>query len=203
MSTAKSLSALLRQSLADRRSQGFFVDENMDSIPTERIPEEYRKMSAFLPILVLVPKSSLPRETAESRTPLGVDTVRNAAANSSKSHSASPLQVVKSWSANPAPHETLKLGEVLVNFSTMEVHCRGRSVELTTKGFKMLAYLAANPKRVISRDELLTQVWGYDCYPCTRTVDNHILQLRKKLEPSPASPRHFLTVHGSGYKFIP
>lgn len=198
MSAAKSLSAVLRQSLGNRPASSFFVDENMDSIPAERIPEEYRKMSAFFPVLVLVPKSVLPRETVESRPPAAIGTARHATAKLS-----SPLQVVKSCPADLASYETLEFGEVSVNFSTMEVHRRGRVVELTTKSFKMLAYLAANPKRVISRDELLTQVWGYDCYPCTRTVDNHILQLRKKLESSPASPRHFLTVHGSGYKFIP
>jgi DNA-binding response OmpR family regulator len=56
---------------------------------------------------------------------------------------------------------------------------------------------------VISRDELLNEVWGYESYPCTRTVDNHILRLRKKLEPEPRRPRHFRTVHGTGYKFLP
>jgi len=56
---------------------------------------------------------------------------------------------------------------------------------------------------VISRDELLNEVWGYENYPCTRTVDNHILRLRKKLETEPALPKHFHTVHSSGYKFLP
>jgi DNA-binding response OmpR family regulator len=56
---------------------------------------------------------------------------------------------------------------------------------------------------VISRDELLNEVWGYENYPCTRTVDTHILRLRKKLEPEPAHPKHFHTVHNAGYKFLP
>jgi DNA-binding response OmpR family regulator len=56
---------------------------------------------------------------------------------------------------------------------------------------------------VISRDELLNEVWGYDNYPSTRTVDNHILKLRKKLEREPADPVHFHTVHSAGYKFMP
>ena len=58
------------------------------------------------------------------------------------------------------------------------------------------------PRRVISRDELLNEVWGYEKYPCTRTVDNHILKLRKKLETEPAHPKHFHTVHSCGYKFL-
>jgi DNA-binding response OmpR family regulator len=60
-----------------------------------------------------------------------------------------------------------------------------------------------NSERVITRDELLNVVWGYQNYPSTRTVDNHILKLRQKLEPDPANPVHFRTVHGVGYKFVP
>jgi len=68
--------------------------------------------------------------------------------------------------------------------------------------FKLLRFLVQNAGRVISRDELLNEVWGYDNYPCTRTVDNHILRLRQKLELDPARPVHFHTVHGVGYKFV-
>jgi DNA-binding response OmpR family regulator len=57
-------------------------------------------------------------------------------------------------------------------------------------------------ERVIPRAELLNKVWGYQNYPSTRTIDNHILRLRQKLESDPADPRHFLTVHGAGYKFV-
>jgi DNA-binding response OmpR family regulator len=85
----------------------------------------------------------------------------------------------------------------------MEVHRNGRPVILRSKEFKTLAYLIKNPRRVISRDELLNEVWGYENYPCTRTVDNHILRLRKKLETEPRNPKHFHTVHSSGYKFLP
>jgi len=85
----------------------------------------------------------------------------------------------------------------------MEIHRNGRPVTHTSKEFKTLAYLINNPRRVISRDELLNEVWGYDNYPCTRTVDNHILKLRKKLEAEPAHPMHFQTVHREGYKFLP
>jgi len=66
-----------------------------------------------------------------------------------------------------------------------------------------LKFLVQNAERVISRDELLNEVWGYQNYPSTRTVDNHILKLRQKLEKDPANPVHFRTVHGMGYKFVP
>jgi DNA-binding response OmpR family regulator len=85
----------------------------------------------------------------------------------------------------------------------MEAARAGKPVTLTTQEFKLLKFFARSPGRVISREELLNEVWGYTNYPTTRTVDNHILRLRQKLEPDPANPRYFLTMHGSGYKFTP
>jgi hypothetical protein len=104
---------------------------------------------------------------------------------------------------NPAPLDVLVCDDVTISFAAMEVHRRGQLVALTRKEFKTLEYLLKNARRVVSRDELLNEVWGYDCYPCTRTVDNHILRLRKKLEREPARPKHLRTVHGTGYKFLP
>ena len=97
----------------------------------------------------------------------------------------------------------LVFGDVNVNFSSMEASLKGEPVKLTATEFKTLKYLARNSTRVISRDELLNEVWGYENYPCTRTVDNHILRLRQKLEKDPSRPIHFRTVHGVGYKFLP
>lgn len=101
------------------------------------------------------------------------------------------------------PSMVLTFGDVRVNFLTMEV-CRSEEpVRLTAQEFKLLKFFSLQPHRVISRDELLNEVWGYTNYPSTRTVDNHVLMLRKKLEQNPADPVHFLTVHGVGYKFSP
>jgi DNA-binding response OmpR family regulator len=91
---------------------------------------------------------------------------------------------------------------ISVDFAKMEVTRDGESVFLTAQEFKTLKFLAQNPERVISRDELLNEVWGYQNYPSTRTVDNHILKLRQKLERDPSNPTHFRTVHGVGYKFV-
>jgi len=79
----------------------------------------------------------------------------------------------------------------------------GVQVELTHQEFKILQYFVRNPERVIPRDELLNEVWGYNCYPSTRTVDNHLMKLRQKLEDDTLNPIHFKTVHGAGYKFVP
>ena len=91
---------------------------------------------------------------------------------------------------------------ISVDFKKMEIKRDGIPVILTAQEFKTFQFLVQNADRVISRDELLNEVWGYQNYPSTRTVDNHILKLRQKLERDPSSPVHFRTVHGMGYKFI-
>ena len=93
--------------------------------------------------------------------------------------------------------------DVAVSFAKMEVLRGSESISLTTQEFKTLKFMVQNRERVISREELLNQVWGYQNYPSTRTVDNHILKLRQKLEGDPSNPVHFRTFHGAGYKFVP
>jgi DNA-binding response OmpR family regulator len=98
--------------------------------------------------------------------------------------------------------DVITFAGISVDFSKMEVSRSGELVVLTAQEFKTLKFLIQNAERVISRDELLNEVWGYQNYPSTRTVDNHILKLRQKLEKDPANPIHFRTVHGMGYKFV-
>jgi DNA-binding response OmpR family regulator len=94
-------------------------------------------------------------------------------------------------------------GDVTVDLEQMEVTRAGKPVSLTAQEFKLLRYFMENPMRVVSRQQLLSEVWGYESYPTTRTVDNQILKLRQKLEPNPAEPRYLRTLHGAGYKFVP
>jgi DNA-binding response OmpR family regulator len=101
------------------------------------------------------------------------------------------------------PVETFFFDGVAVDFTKMQLTRSGEQIPLTAQEFKVLKFMVQNPERVVSRDELLNEVWGYQSYPTTRTVDNHILKLRQKLEPEPAAPIHFLTVHGVGYRFVP
>ena len=101
-----------------------------------------------------------------------------------------------------AKHEVLAFGDVQIDFTSMEAKRAGKPVTMTAQEFKLLKFFARTPQRVISCEELLAEVWGYQDYPSTRTVDNHILRLRQKLEPDPANPRFFLTTHGAGYKFV-
>jgi DNA-binding response OmpR family regulator len=99
--------------------------------------------------------------------------------------------------------ERLYFEDVAVDFLKMEVIRGNRAVAMTPQELKLLKYFSQYPERVISRDQLLNDVWGYNSYPSTRTVDSHILNLRQKLEKNPASPVHFVTVHNAGYKFVP
>ena len=101
--------------------------------------------------------------------------------------------------------ETLPLGfgDVSVDFLKMEIHKAGTLVALTAHEFKLLRFFLDNPGRVVSREELLSDVWGLSFHLTTRTVDNQVLKLRQKLEADPANPVHFRTVHGVGYKFLP
>ena len=101
------------------------------------------------------------------------------------------------------PRDILTFDENRIDFTSMVATRGTKSLSFTAQEFKLLKYFAASPSRVISREELLNEVWGYENYPTTRTVDNHVLRLRQKLEPDPANPRYFLTMHGSGYKFSP
>jgi DNA-binding response OmpR family regulator len=106
-------------------------------------------------------------------------------------------------STRSSSNEVNGFASVSVDFTKMEVTRDGLLVGLTAQEFKTLKFFLRNAERVISRDELLNEVWGYQNYPSTRTVDNHILKLRQKLEKDPANPVHFRTVHGMGYKFVP
>ncbi|HET9409527.1 MAG TPA: response regulator transcription factor [Candidatus Sulfotelmatobacter sp.] len=97
---------------------------------------------------------------------------------------------------------TVSFDGISADFKKMEIKRDGQPVVLTAQEFKTFQFLVQNADRVITRDELLNEVWGYQNYPSTRTVDNHILKLRQKLEKDPSSPVHFRTVHGMGYKFV-
>ena len=92
---------------------------------------------------------------------------------------------------------------VCVDFTRREATFDGQPVDLTNQEFKILKFFSQNAKRVISREELLTEAFGYKDYPTSHTLDSHIWRLRKKLERNPDNPIHFRTIHGIGYKFIP
>jgi DNA-binding response OmpR family regulator len=108
----------------------------------------------------------------------------------------------RAYPPRPLPDE-LRFDDVVVDFRRFEARRGGETLEMTRKEFGVLRVLAARSGEVVTRDELLNEVWGYEKYPTTRTVDSHVALLRAKLEKNAAEPAHLLTMHGVGYKFVP
>jgi DNA-binding response OmpR family regulator len=98
--------------------------------------------------------------------------------------------------------ESFTFGDVELNFKKYVARKGGQVLELSAREFEILRYLIKRRGEIVTRDQLLDEVWGYDSNPVTRTVDNHIARLRQKIEPDPSAPQHIVTVHRLGYRFI-
>lgn len=98
--------------------------------------------------------------------------------------------------------EPIEVGYLRIDPKNYTATCRGESVSLSHKEFEIIKLFWDHRGQTVSREQLLNKVWGYSEFPTTRTVDNFILKLRKKVEEDPAHPRHILTVHGIGYKLV-
>jgi DNA-binding response OmpR family regulator len=96
----------------------------------------------------------------------------------------------------------LEFGDVVVDFDKLEATRGGSPIKMSVREFEVLKYLALREGTIVTREMLLDDVWGYDVFPTTRTIDNYILMLRKKLERDPSAPEHLLTVHTLGYRFL-
>jgi DNA-binding response OmpR family regulator len=112
--------------------------------------------------------------------------------------------VLRRATKTPAPTVArLEFDDLELDAATREVHAHGRKLRLTAKEFDLLYFLASNPRRVFSRDQLMQSVWGYEAALDTGTVTVHVRRLRSKIEADPASPRHLETIWGVGYRFVP
>ncbi len=98
--------------------------------------------------------------------------------------------------------EVIQLESLKIDFGQFKIIRKGKEIGLTSLEVDVLRYLIGHDGKVVSRDDLLDKIWGYEKYPTTRTIDNHILKLRKKIEIDPNHPRHILTVYGGGYRFV-
>jgi DNA-binding response OmpR family regulator len=105
--------------------------------------------------------------------------------------------------SSPEAHAVLRFGDTEVDLERRVVLRNRQEVKMTPAEYNLLVYFLQNPDRPLTRDMILNAVWGYESFPNTRTVDAHVVKLRQKLEPDAAAPRHFLTVHGVGYRFLP
>jgi DNA-binding response OmpR family regulator len=103
---------------------------------------------------------------------------------------------------DPADQEVHHLGDLEINFKKYEASKKGRSLKLSPREFELLRCFVERQGEIITREELLNQIWGYDSYPDTRTVDAHIVKLRRKIEDNPETPKLIITVHGIGYKLL-
>jgi len=110
--------------------------------------------------------------------------------------------VLRRRHAPPQQIETYQFGDVKIDFRKSVATKGGRPVELSHYEAGILRLLITNKGEPIARNRILDEVWGYELYPTTRTIDNHVVKLRQKLEDDPHNPAHILTVHGMGYKFV-
>jgi two-component system alkaline phosphatase synthesis response regulator PhoP len=110
--------------------------------------------------------------------------------------------VLRRTAVLPKDKEQHCFADVEVDLRRCRVFRSGKALDISAKEFDLLRYFISHPGETLSRDRLLEDVWGYENYPTTRTVDTHLVRLRQKLEPDPEQPQYFLTVHGTGYRFV-
>ena len=110
--------------------------------------------------------------------------------------------LLRRGSPTKALPDAVRFGDAIVDFLRYEATRAGSPVDLTRKEFGVLRLLASRPGEVVGREEMLNEVWGYERFPTTRTVDNHVAMLRAKFEEDPSQPRHLVTMHGVGYKLV-
>ena len=110
--------------------------------------------------------------------------------------------VMRRTSKPSEPLETYEFGDIWLDFRKHDARRNNQPLELSPREFRILQFLISHRGEVVTRDQLLDQVWSYDSFPMTRTVDIHIAKLRQKIEDAPNNPRYLVTIHGVGYKFI-
>lgn len=187
------------ENIKNSRPDLMLLDLGLPGMSGRDVCQQVRKSSATLPIIVVSAKTDVWDKVL----------LLELGANDYVTKPFSPrellarVRVALRSGQGTSAIEGASFGDVRVDFAKMDVIRNGQPVAMTAQEFKVLKYFLQNPERVISREELLNEVWGYANYPSTRTVDNHVLKLRQKLEKDAESPQHFRTVHTVGYKFVP
>lgn len=174
------------------------LDLRLPEMSGSEVCREIKKKAPALPVIVLSAKSDVTDKVLLLE--LGADDY--VTKPFSPRELLARLQAALRRTARAEVGDIFTFGNISVDFAKMEIVRDGHAVAMTAHEFKLLKFLVQNAGRVIPRSELLNEVWGYQNYPSTRTVDNHIWKLRLKLESEPDNPVHFLTVHGAGYKFM-
>jgi DNA-binding response OmpR family regulator len=113
-----------------------------------------------------------------------------------------PINAIFDSRSGNIPNQIVRFADVAVDVGRRRIMRDGVEVKVTPAEYNLLFFFVQNVDRALTRDAILNAAWGYDFCPNTRTVDVHVARLRHKLEPDPATPRHFLTIHGVGYRFL-
>ncbi len=189
------------QSFRERQPNAVVLDLKLPGMPGRELCREFKAMAPAVPIVVVSANSEVDDKVLLLE--LGADdyVTKPFSPKELLARVRRAMRRVQQALPSPGSVTEYRFGDIVIRCESMEVFRGGRPVPMTVQEFRVLKYLVERPGHVVSREELLNEVWGYQNYPSTRTVDNHILHLRQKLEPDPATPRYLLTLHGAGYKF--
>lgn len=175
------------------------LDLILPQISGRELCQTFKKLSSETPIVVL----SAITEVADKVLLLELGADDYVTKPFSPRELTARVQAAIRRQRKPATQTIYRFDGCEIDFKKMTARRNGNPVILTAHEFKLLKYFTENAERVLTREVLLNEVWGYNAFPTTRTVDNQILKLRQKLEADPADPRHLLTIYGAGYKFVP
>ena len=186
------------------RPDAIILDLMLPDVNGYSVCEEVRRIDPLVPIVMLTARS---QETDKVRgldsgaddyvtKPFGVNELI------ARMRAIFRRAQARARTQGDGPGDSLSLagGEVIVSFATHVLHAHGKEHQLSFYEVELLRMLAERSNQPVSRDEILTRIWGLDSSPSNRTVDNFIVKLRKKIEKSPDKPQHILTVYGYGYK---
>ena len=189
-------------SFREQRPHAVLLDLKLPGIHGRELCREFKALAPNIPVIVLSANSEVDDKVLLLE--LGADdyVTKPFSPKELLARVRRAMRRTEAPASKEEPETVFRFADVEVNCEAMVVTRSGQKVILTAQEFRVLKYFLEHPGRVISRDDLLNQVWGYHNYPSTRTVDNHILRLRQKLESNPSNPGHFLTLHGVGYKFV-
>ena len=110
--------------------------------------------------------------------------------------------VLRRSGAQQSAANAIRIGDIEIDFKLHQARRGKQRIEFTAREFDLLRYFVQHTGQVVTREQILNEVWGYEEFPTTRTIDNFVAKLRQKIEKSPHAPEHILTIHGSGYKFV-
>jgi DNA-binding response OmpR family regulator len=175
------------------------LDLILPHISGRELCQTFKKLSAEVPVVVL----SAITDVADKVLLLELGADDYVTKPFSPRELTARVQAAIRRQRKPPEEACYRFADCEIDFKKMTARRNGIPVILTAHEFKLLKFFTQHAERVLTREVLLNEVWGYNSFPTTRTVDNQILKLRQKLETDPANPSHLLTIYGAGYKFVP